>query len=133
MAYSENLLKEADEVLENVCRALTANLLNGKGSVTTWYCALLCSKDFATLCVQQIRKLIAAISSGWFSSDKALIGRPIRPIRGNRKPIKAIRRCTFVRHNSRLSVYFTLLVVLTDASSWPLTKLPTFAKLKGPG
>ena len=49
------------------------------------------------------------------------------------KPIKAIRRCTFVRHNSRLSVYFTLLVVLTDASSWPLTKLPTFAKLKGPG
>ena len=51
----------------------------------------------------------------------------------NKKTKKAIRRCTFVRHNSRLSVYFTLLVVLTDASSWPLTKLPTFAKLKGPG
>ena len=63
----ENLVKEADEVLENVCRALTANLLNGKGTVSTWYCALLCSKDFATLCVQQIRKLIAAISSGSFS------------------------------------------------------------------
>ena len=126
-------LKEADEVLENVCRALTANLLNGKGSVSTWYCALLCSKDFATLCVQQIRKLIAAISSGWFSSDKPLIARSIDQSEAMGKPIKAIRRCTFVRHNSRLSVYFTLLVVLTDASSWPLTKLPTFAKLKGPG
>ena len=131
-------LKEADEVLENVCRALTANLLNGKGSVSTWYCALLCSKDFATLCVQQIRKLIAAISSGWFSSDKPLIGRLNWSFDWSisstmRKPKKAIRRCTFVRHNSRLSVYFTLLVVLTDASSWPLTKLPTFAKLKGSG
>ena len=39
-------------------------------------------------------------------------------------------RCTFVRHNTRVSVYFTLLVVLTDAAAWPILKISQFSQLK---
>lgn len=54
--------KEADELLERVCRQLTANLVNPKGTTSTWYSALLCSKEHATEWVRQLRKLISAIS-----------------------------------------------------------------------
>ena len=53
-----NFDKESDEILENICRCLTTNLLNPKGTTSTWYSALLCNKEYATLCVRQVRRLI---------------------------------------------------------------------------
>ena len=119
--------KEADDLLEKVCRQLTANIVNPKGNTSTWYTALFCSKDHATEFIRQVRKLIGAIS-------------------------ESMRRCLFARHSTRLSVLFTLLVVLTDSGKifakflsfcywvlsskifqkvgWPLVKLPSFSKLK---
>merc|ERR1711892_383900 len=96
---------EADELLERVCRQLTANLINPAGSSSTWYCALLCSEQHATEWVRQLRKLIRAISH-------------------------AMRRCRFARHAPRLSVLFTALVMLTEPSNWPFIKIKQFAALK---
>ena len=41
-----------------------------------------------------------------------------------------MRRCQFARHAPRLSVLFTALVMLTDASNWPLIKMTQFVPLK---
>ena len=83
--------KESDDLLESVCRQLTSNIINQKGTTSTWYCALFCSKDHAAEFIRQLRKLIDAISN-------------------------SMRRCLFARHSNRLSVLFTTLVVLTDSS-----------------